>query len=380
MGVEVKMEKGWVVGGGVVGLSVARELALRGVEVGLLEAGRIGGGASGAATGLLARPPVGRSAWMELRRSSWEIYPGFLAALAKEGGEAVPMLRCGALHLHREPPTNPGKLLGRWLDGGHRARWVGPAEIRKVICGYVGDAELALEVEEEGFVDPRSLLSALKAACLALGVAIEEDCGEVRFEAARGGGTTLRVGERRAEGIGNGTVAVVAAGWQSAMATVGLPPARLPLAPVQGEAIALSIPSPPLRIIRFEDDAGIGWQLAPTPDGTTWFGSIVSAEGTHGGRSEEGLDKLLRAARCLLPDVSRSDVVRHWAGVRPKAMRRGGPLLCRWPTLTGLWIATGHYRSGIICAPQSARLLVGAILDGEEVPASFDWDAGTRGG
>lgn len=374
VGGEMAIEKAWIVGAGVMGLCVARELAQRQVQVTLLESGRVGEGASSAATGFLSLPPGGASPWMELRRRSWEYYPGFLEALSREGGKAVPLLPLGALYLHPETPLKKDRIDSNYNSGGHQVRWLEREAICDVIPGYQGADEVAMELKEEGVVDPRQLLVALKASCQALGVSIEEGCGEIEIGLGDLGEVRLQ-GRGSDQPLGSGEVAIVCGGWQSEKMTRQLPLAPIPLAPVQGEALALALESPPRRIIHFKDERGARFQMAPTPDGTTWLGSTVGEEGSCSGRTREGLETLLRAVRCLLPSVTSDDVCRHWSGIRPKATRRGGPLLCQWPQLSRLWLATGHYRNGIGCAPWSARLLVGAILSGDEVVEGFGWNA-----
>ena len=61
----------------------------------------------------------------------------------------------------------------------------------------------------------------------------------------------------------------------------------------------------------------------------------------------------------------------HRAGIRPKATRHGGPLLGMWPGRPQLWVATGHYRAGLLVGPATATMVVDSMLDGTEIPEEF---------
>ena len=84
-----------------------------------------------------------------------------------------------------------------------------------------------------------------------------------------------------------------------------------------------------------------------------------------------GLEQLLVAAQSMFGAEVRNRVPEHWAGIRPKAMRHGGPLLGQWPGRPQLWIATGHYRTGLLVGPATASMVVDAMLGGAQIPESF---------
>ncbi|MGE4602973.1 MAG: FAD-binding oxidoreductase, partial [Planctomycetota bacterium] len=157
----------------------------------------------------------------------------------------------------------------------------------------------------------------------------------------------------------------------------------LPLDPVRGEAIALDIPAPD-HIVTFdarqeaiEDAAGNRSRFSwiPAPNGKSWLGNSVGTDQQEEPPSPEptamGLEQLLVAAQSMFGAEVRNRVTDHWAGIRPKAMRHGGPLLGRWPGRPQLWIATGHYRTGLLVGPATASMVADAMLGGAQIPESF---------
>jgi glycine/D-amino acid oxidase-like deaminating enzyme len=101
-------------------------------------------------------------------------------------------------------------------------------------------------------------------------------------------------------------------------------------------------------------------------DGTIWVGSTVEEVGFNTDVTGAGLEELLDAARHVYPEVQGSHVVDQWAGLRPQALRRGGPFLGRLPGAAGVWVHCGHYRSGVLLCPLTARLLAYEIMRDEE--------------
>ncbi|MCZ6795798.1 MAG: FAD-dependent oxidoreductase, partial [Planctomycetota bacterium] len=109
----------------------------------------------------------------------------------------------------------------------------------------------------------------------------------------------------------------------------------------------------------------------PRGENRIWVGSTVEEVGFQDGVTPEGRIELLEATRAVLPDVDDGRVERLWSGLRPKAMRRGGPYLGRWPGVRNLWVACGHYRSGILLGPLSGRLVARNLLEDRPLDEEF---------
>lgn len=357
-----------VLGAGVVGLFVARRLAGQGVKVTLFDAGTTGSGASGAAVGVLQAPAPSRSALGALSREGAEAYASLAPELFEETGIDTGYRPCGCIHLRRELPRDPQRELERWAQSGVKAAWCERERIEELVPGYGGEESIGLELDREAVIDPPSLLAALEASCRARGVKIIEEAG--RLELGEKDGRVL-LPESWASRMGPGTRVVVAAGSWTPAVVESMGAGRVPVAPVRGQAIELEHP-PPACVVHFcLAGSGAAYYLVPKPEGRIWVGSTVEEAGYDNSITPHGRAELLVAARSVLPGTGEEAVRRQWAGLRPKALRRGGPFIGRWPGVGNLWIAAGNYRSGILQGPATARILCEAMEDGREIDQGF---------
>jgi len=361
-----------VIGAGVVGLSIARELAGRGQIVAIVDRGRAGSGASGAAVGVLQAPNWKRNAFAQLLREGALRYEEIAAELLAETGIDILYRRCGCIFIHNERPSHPEREVDRWRDAGVHSEWHELDGIRSIIPGFGGAARFGLAVDDEAILRPALLLDALRASCLARGVSIVEDAGDTRLVSDPS--RCVRLESPSSTGISEDSLFVVTAGSWSPTVTEALPEFTLPIDPVRGQAIAVRGPSPS-RVVRIRlGGVGEAYYIVPQEKDSFWVGSTLEEDGSFSTETtEEGLDELLVAAREVYPQLERGDVLRHWCGLRPKAMRRGGLFLGRWPNLDNVWIASGNYRTGVSQAPGVARILADALIanDDSEIPADF---------
>ena len=347
-----------VLGGGVVGLSLARELRGRGADVVLIEAREVGGGASGAAAGLLPAPRGGRSLLQRLARGAHAGYEPFLRELTGETGMAIEFRRCGLMELALDA-AEEGELrkrLAAMSDAGAAAAWVGRRALSSFAPGLDAAVRGGLHVPETAWIHPPDLIRALRASAELRGVQILEGrkASLVRGPGGRGFEAETRGpgGERMA-----GREVLVAAGaWSGeVLETAGLAPAA-PIIPVRGQMVEIAHPTPLGTILHHR-----GISVIPRPGGTIWVGATVEEVGFDERVEKEGLEGLIDAARAFLPDAG--EVRRSWAGLRPKLLRRGGPLLGEGDPP----VVAGHYRSGIHLGPITAHLVASRIA-GDTIP------------
>ena len=166
-----------VLGGGIVGLTMARELRGRGVEVELLESRRIGTGATAASTGILTPPQHTRTPFYQLRTLAWHSWPQFADDLAIETGIDVGYRRCGGIDIRERTMRNPQREVRKLRNSGGRVEVLTGAEIRQLLPQMVRTPEAGLRVEMEARIDPLATIEALRQSCLASGVRIREDLG-----------------------------------------------------------------------------------------------------------------------------------------------------------------------------------------------------------
>jgi len=348
-----------VLGGGVVGLSLSRLLARKGGDVILVEARQVGGGASGASAGVLKSPRGGPSLLARLSRASHAGYRRFVRELEGESGIPLEFLQCGYVDLALDEGEEKKlkKSMSRLPPG--QARWLEGPEIRELLPGVTGRARGGLHLPESAWIDPRGLIAALRRSAEKLGVQIREGQRASLRRAGGEAGWTVLQGGPGGERI-SGREAIVATGaWtEPLLEEAGLAPAA-PIQPIRGQMVELEFRHSGGPIIHQG-----GTYLIPRPGDRVWVGATVEEVGYDEGVTREGIQGLVSAARKVLPDLGRE--CRSWAGLRPKLLRRGGPLIGEGEPP----VIAGHYRSGIQLGPVTAHVLVSRIA-GEEVGEDF---------
>jgi glycine oxidase len=358
-----------IVGGGIIGLSIAWRARQRGLSVTLLERGECGQATSRIAAGMLA--PVmevefgdaGRSV-LELGLRSAELWPSFAVELAEATGVELGLMRTGALFLARD--DDEARELERKLafreSLGLRVQRLRASEARELEPALAPTMRLALSAPDDHSVDPRVVLAALHRACELEGVVVREHSAVAWIEldgaGRRATGVSLLDGER----LSAGAVVLAAGPWSGELA--GLPDgARLPVRPVKGQILRLRDPAGPgllRRAVRFEDG-----YLLPRGDGRYVLGGTVEERGFDLAPTAGAAYEMLREAREIVPGVSELEIEELSVGLRPGTPDNApaiGP-----GTLEGLTWATGHYRNGILLAPLTAELVVG-VLEGSPAP------------
>jgi glycine oxidase len=349
-----------VVGGGVIGCAVARELARRGRRVVLLERSVPGREASRVAAGLLS-PQSDAGApgpLVDLCLESRALYADWTRAIEQESGKAVGFRRTGILRVALSRGEESRLLeAARWQQAaGLPVRELDAAQAASQAgLPLSPDLRRALYFAEDGIVDAGRLAEATAEAAKAAGVALHPNTPVrgFRIEAGRCRGVETDGGSVTAD------LTVDAAGAWAAFP--GELPISVPVSPVKGQLVVARLPGgPPETVVESEEVYLVPWR-----DGRVLAGATVESVGFDKRVTPEAIAGLMGAAARLLPAADAATVDEGRAGLRP-GTPDGLPLL--GPTrLDGFWLATGHYRNGILLAPVTARLLADA-LDGAHVP------------
>jgi len=353
-----------IVGGGVIGLSLAWRARAKGLSVTVLERETVGRGTSYVAAGMLA--PVAEvefgdagQAVLELGLRSAEMWPEFATELERCSGEEVGLRRTGTLVLARD--EDEARELERQIafreSLGLRTTRLRPSEAREREPALAPTVRLALEAPEDHSVDPRLVLVALRRACERVGVELREHASVTGVEldqtSARVTGVTLQDGEL----VCARRVVLAAGAWTSQIE--GLPEhARVSMRPVKGQILRLRDPAGPgllTRVARFE-----GGYLVPRTDGRYVLGATVEERGFEEHATAGGVYELLREAHELLPGVSELQIEELSVGLRP-GTPDNVPVIGTG-ALAGLTWATGHHRNGILLAPLTAELVLQSLL------------------
>ena len=365
-----------VVGGGVIGLSVAWEARRRGLSVAVFDRGPLGQGASAVAAGMLA--PVaeaefgeaGRRA-LELGQASMALWREFAERVREHSGIDPGLRRAGTLLVARD--RDEAEALERELDYRRRlglaVQRLLPTQARRLEPALAPTLRLALELGTDHSVDPRALTAGLAVAAQAEGVTLcpgtEVERVVVEEPGPRATGVALPGGER----VSSGAVVVAAGAWSESLP--GVPAdARVPVRPVKGQVLRLRDPSGPglvERVVRFERT-----YLVPRGDGRYVLGATVEERGFDTSVTAGAVWELLHETSAIVPGLWELELEELCAGLRP-ATPDNLPVIGR-SDLEGLIWATGHYRNGILLAPVTVDIVMGALGAGEPpaVAASCD--------
>jgi glycine oxidase len=356
-----------IVGGGVIGLSIAWRLAAAGLKVAVFERDEVGSGASLAATGMLAAATElepGGADLLALALESQRAWPRFRDELEAQAGLDIDYRAEGTLtvaigrdevdrlRFRHELQARHG-LATRWFDGA-AARALEPALRPSVAAGIF--------CAEDHQVDPRRLVPALRRAAAARGATICEQLPVLSLDIAGGrvGGVVTSHGRCRAS-----TVVIANGAWAGSGDVLG-DAIAVPVRPLKGQALALRATA------RTGVPAHVVWteqvHLAPKAGGRLLVGATVEECGFDPAVTAGAVLALLDGARRALPSVEDMEIEAVWTGFRPTS-DDDAPILGVTP-IAGLVLATGHHRNGILLAPVTAQAIRDLVTAGEMAGAA----------
>lgn len=344
-----------IVGGGVIGLSIAWRAAQRGAEVTVLDPEPTRG-ASWVAGGMLAptaEAQPGEEALLRLGLASAARWPAFVDDLEAAAGIDAGYSRAGTLVVARDADeaADLGVLAALQARLGLAAERLTSREARRLEPALAPGARGALWLPDDHQVDNRLLLAALVVAAERAGVVVD------RSAATAAGRHHVALGDdRRVEAD-----QVVVATGAHALPLVDDDGATrcLPVRPVKGQILRVRATAGavlPRRTVR-----GEGIYVIPRPHGEIAIGATSEERGFDTTVTAGAVLELLRDAWELLPGVAEAELVEAIAGLRP-GTPDNAPMLGR-PAGGGPLVATGHHRNGVLLAPITADLLVALALD-----------------
>ncbi len=335
-----------VIGGGVIGLSIARRLAET-QSVLLVDRGPTGQGASAAAAGMLTPlSEADEGPFFQLCRASFGLYSRFVEELQDETGIDVGFSVRGLLFLasSEESAAALRKRYEWHKKAGFESELISGADVLKLEPLITAHVLAGSFLPAERGVSPRKLLNALRESCYRRGV-------EVR--------TGLHVDEIRAGAVHVGHMTIeapsiiIASGVWSADLR-GLDP-PIPVFPRKGQILSLGMPAGAIRhMIRWEHA-----YFVPRATGELVVGATNEDAGFDLSTTPAGLGRLLNEAQAISSHVGNYPILETWTGLRP-ATPDGFPVLGR-SALPGVYYATGHYRNGILLAPMTASIIADLI-------------------
>lgn len=324
-----------IAGAGIIGLSLALELQARGLSITVVEAGLPLREASTAAAGMLAADdPHNPAELSALAHLSIALYQQFLDRLQSLGGIAVPFQTAFTLQSADLQPSTT--LEPRFLTSSDETAppWS---------SGFT--------LLNEHSVDPRQLAAALLAAVASTSIHLSPQAPIIS--------TSTRedsvVVSTSADTIEAAHFVDCTGAWASDPAYTVIP--------IKGQMLALALPPefPMRRTLRTKDIYIVPRTAGPNA-GRAIIGATVEDVGFDKIVHAEPIEDLRRHAVALVPELARAAVIESWSGLRPASADRL-PLIGPHPTKPRHWIATGHFRNGILLAPATARIMTQLVLN-----------------
>lgn len=326
-----------IVGAGIIGLSLAIELRKRGASVLIVERGEPGREASYAAGGMLANCGDETSALLQsLADASARMYPEFVHQVQDESGVDVDLRSQGTL-LFPEPGHSTSAIPGATPL---------PAPLETLDSALAASGRTVVFLQERS-VCPRALGSAALKAARHRGVDISSGSTVLSVDMSEGrtvGVTTNQTSYASAK------VVNCAGAWAGQIA-----PLEIPTRPVKGQMVCFLTPRDLLHHVVRSPEI----YLIPRSDGRLLAGATVEEAGYDKRTIPDTIQRLERAAIDMMPALHNARILEAWAGLRPGTPDTL-PILGA-TTIPGYYVATGHFRDGILLAPITAKVIAAVV-------------------
>ncbi len=368
-----------IAGGGVIGGAIALELARAGLRVAVFDRQQAGQEASWASAGILSPAPEnpGMVAMVPLGKASLALYPEFVGWVEEISGKSTGFRPKGTLEalFSHDTKAELSTIIALHHGLGLKAEPLRAEDARELEPALSEEVEAAVFRPEEGSVDNRTLTAAILKAAERSGAEIFSGDGAKAIwrDGDRCAGLVLQNEKVEAKWT------IIAAGCFSA--TIEGIASYVPVRPAKGQMAALRADDLKMERVLWSETI----YLVPRNDGRILAGATLEYAGFDKRTTAGGIEKILSAAIDLAPGLANARLEETWAGLRPglanarleetwAGLRPDSPdhLPILGPTdVDGLLIATGHFRSGILLAPITARLVREWIT---EQRVSADWD------
>jgi glycine oxidase len=346
-----------IIGGGIMGCATAQALARSAVEVIVLESAVPGGEASGAAAGILGGQAElhGRERDVARFMDAREAWPRWAEELGEATGVDVGYRRSGVLRLAKnEVEREEIEKEVAWQSArGLLATLLGGEDARRIEPHVAADAIGAAHFPNDAQVDPRCVLRAILAT-LAREPRVRVRPGTTASALIVSGGRCVGVKVDGGDIFADATV-IAGGSWSSLLA--GFPESWPRIRPVRGQMIELAEQPAVLSTIVF----GAEGYVVPRGNGRVLCGSTTEHVGFQRGVTAAGVAAILSNALGCVPSLAHAQVIATWSNFRPQ-VDGVQPLIGASP-LEGLFLATGHYRNGILLAKTTADTVSQAILE-----------------
>jgi glycine oxidase len=344
-----------IVGGGVNGGSIAFQLAKRGFKVALIEKDQLACKASHAAAGMLGAQTelTEDGPLFQLARKSRAMFPALADELRELSGIDIGLVNKGMLKIALTPEEKGEfkKIISLQRQLGEETSWLEPEELKKYEPELSDRILGAMYIPHDGQVSAPDLSMAFAKAAAVMGADIVEYTEVIGFilEHGTAKGVITNTGNIYAD-----KVIVTAGAWSGRLLKEnGI---YISTYPVKGECFSVLTHKPLIEKTIFSH----GCYLVPKKGGRLVVGATMIKNTFDEQVSLGGLSGLMERAKVILPAIEKAKWEKAWAGIRPQT-EDGLPIIGEHPEYEGLWIATGHYRNGILLSPITGLLIADLI-------------------
>jgi len=338
-------------GGGVIGLTIAWELASAGLKVCVLEQSQFGREASWAGAGMIPPGDLLHPATHQLAVLSTQLWPEISAVLRQQTGLSNGYRRCGGLLL--EDRRSVPEIAAAWQERHIFAEVLDTRRIQEREPAFSAATETAVWLPDMAQVRNPRHMKALQAACIQLGVELRPEEKVVRWERGRNNTIAAIVTERNRFSAAEYVVA--AGAWSARL--LALLNIHLPIEPVHGQMLLFHAEAP---LFQHVIEQGSRY-LVPRDDGRILVGATEERIGFEKRNTSETTTQLREFAISRIPALTNVPLEQQWSGFRP-GCDLGHPVLGRSAEIDNLLIAAGHFRAGLSNSPGTALLMRQLIL------------------
>jgi glycine oxidase len=352
-----------IVGGGINGCSTAFHLAKRGFKVAILEMNRLASKSSGAAAGILGAQTelTEDGPLFQFAKKSRAMFPEVIKELEETSGVHIGYMNKGMYKVATtvEQVDDFKRIAQFQIQSGEQAEWLSIEELKEREPAVSEKLFGALYLKNDGQVQAYELSLAFARAAIVHHTEVYEytNVYEWILKDSKIHGVRTNQGDFYAE-----TVVVTTGAWNRVLLEkTGL---ELPIVPVKGECVSVITQRPLIDGTIFSHDC----YIVPKKAGRLLIGATVKANTFNEKVTFEGVFQLLEKAKCLIPEIAQAEWEHAWAGIRPLS-EDGLPFLGEHPDYQNLYIATGHFRNGILLAPATGEFMAD-LIEGKEIPFS----------
>jgi glycine oxidase len=345
-----------IVGGGIIGCSIALRLADSGIKTAIIERGKIGCEASRAAAGMLSpqASAYGPGPFFDLCMQSLRLYRGLVERLQELSGIDPEYQDAGTIcvALSRQEQADIDKWSGWQINSGLPVNRLSATDLRTMEPSVSEEAVGGVKIAGDHQVENRLLMDAMDLAIRRAGIEVIEGRSVDSVLIGDGGAAGI---VSAGQTFASGSVILAAGCWSGSLARdAGI---DLPVIPARGQMLAVKADRRPFAHVIHSGHC----YLVPRRDNRIVIGSTVEYAGFRKATTVGGLDSLLQAAVRMVPAMKGLEVVETWSGLRPDTpdhLPVLGP--CE---IDNLYLATGHFRNGVLLAPITAEVILKCVVE-----------------